>query len=202
MPPLWHFCFLCLDCHQLLTTGRVSGPCYTGMPLEAQADEHKSLQIPDKICSRTMALLFFKITVPKYVFDTTVSIVALKKNCKMSQIFGILCKYFGISLHLDFLTISKLFIYYFLRGHGLCFATLQFPAVLLHQQNSLLLLSRMIWGIFNFTCKCSPSSHMLYSARMPGSNHSDFPFSFRYCFDYCLSIETRAWVSKILVKQL
>lgn len=78
-----------------------------------------------------MSLLFFQITVSKHVFDTTVSTVTLKKIWKMSQIFDILCKDFGISLHQDFLTISKFFTHYFLWGYGLCFAALHFPALLL-----------------------------------------------------------------------
>lgn len=52
-------------------------PCYTGIPLKAQTEEHKSLQIPDKICSKRVAVLFIQINMPKHVFHIT---DALKKR--------------------------------------------------------------------------------------------------------------------------
>jgi len=58
----------------------VPSPYYTGIPLEAQAVEYKSLQIPDKIRSKTVAMLFIQINMPKHVFDITVNTVALKKK--------------------------------------------------------------------------------------------------------------------------
>lgn len=103
-------CFLCLDCHQLLTRERVPSPYYTGIPLEAKTDQHKSLQIPEKICSNTVALLFIQINMPECVFDITVNTFALKKNCNMSQAFNILFKDFGISLLQHFPTVSRSFI--------------------------------------------------------------------------------------------
>lgn len=83
--PLWHFCFLYLDWQQLLTTGRVSGPCYTRIPLETQNDEHKSLQIADKMHNRTIALLFQNMFLTPWW-----ALLPWKNYCKISHVFGIL----------------------------------------------------------------------------------------------------------------
>lgn len=79
----------------------MSCPCYTGIPLEAQTEEHKSLQIPDKIHSKTVAMLFIQINMPKHVFDIT---VALRKKA-----FSILFNDFRSSLLQEFLTINRSF---------------------------------------------------------------------------------------------